>query len=238
MVEVRITYETLFDLLRREKGRNELQELSATFFVDVVTYLKEKTSMLSESTSALTSRAEHEKTKIQIKNIRKILKELYELREKKIISLAINKVKAGSNLVDTSKMLPEERQLFEETAILLTKFKQGILDHVSRMELPSIVTDKDYTKVKMHKDFAEEIEEEPKEESEEQMETQVADKSSIELEVPVASPTRMKVKFLSNLPKFMGPDKAIYGPYNREEIAELPVSVANLLMKKSRAEPV
>jgi DNA replication initiation complex subunit (GINS family) len=42
MADVKITYETLFDLLRREKNRNELQQLDPSFYLDVVSYLKEK----------------------------------------------------------------------------------------------------------------------------------------------------------------------------------------------------
>ena len=38
-----ITYDTLFDLLKREKERPDLQKLETTFFNDLVFYLKQKT---------------------------------------------------------------------------------------------------------------------------------------------------------------------------------------------------
>lgn len=251
MVEVRITYETLFDLLRREKGRNELQELSPTFFVDVVSYLKEKTASLSESKSGLTSKAEHEKINIQIKNIKKILKELYELREKKIINLAVNKVKTGSSLVDVTKMLAEERQLFEETTILMSKFKKGILGQLSIMELPSIELGGYSKEIYEVPNVEESSEEESDENSNEEepdsnydSDEEVSDSSSEIIEPKKenlssnVSPGNMKIKFLSNLPKFMGPDKIVYGPFTKEDVAEVPESVANLLLKKSRAQSV
>ena len=40
--EVNITYETLFNFLRIEKGREELQDLGDTFSQDTILYLEEK----------------------------------------------------------------------------------------------------------------------------------------------------------------------------------------------------
>jgi len=40
--EIVVTHETLFELFRREKSRDELQKLSATFFSDVASYIKSK----------------------------------------------------------------------------------------------------------------------------------------------------------------------------------------------------
>lgn len=53
-----------------------------------------------------------------------------------------------------------------------------------------------------------------------------------------ASNGSLKVKFLSNLPKFMGLDKKVYGPYDKDSTGELPSNVAELLLKKGRAELV
>jgi len=50
--QVRITYETLYELLRREKSNDELQKLDESFFRDVIEYLAERTKysrMLQES---------------------------------------------------------------------------------------------------------------------------------------------------------------------------------------------
>ena len=58
MVEVNITYETLFDLLRRERSRNELQELEETFYEDVKKYLEEKQNMLVDNGKKFTSTAD------------------------------------------------------------------------------------------------------------------------------------------------------------------------------------
>ena len=79
--EIVISYETLFELLRREKEREALQKLNDSFFEDVVNYINEKKKSLAENESS-SSFGERDKIDQQIRNIKKILKELYERREK------------------------------------------------------------------------------------------------------------------------------------------------------------
>ena len=46
--EVNITYETLYELLKREKDMTDLQKLDSSFFNDFVDYLNEKKKMLDK----------------------------------------------------------------------------------------------------------------------------------------------------------------------------------------------
>lgn len=125
-VEITVTYETLFELLRLEKNRTELQKLSPTFFGDVSSYVADKQSILSgtELKSDLFASAEREKIRVQLDNIRRLIKDLYDRREQKILSTAVNKSKTGSDIIDTSSMLPEERMLFEDFVLFLDKSRQ------------------------------------------------------------------------------------------------------------------
>lgn len=52
MGSIKITLETLYDMLRNEKKRGELQELEPAFFIDVVSYVKEKKSLLTEKSAS------------------------------------------------------------------------------------------------------------------------------------------------------------------------------------------
>ncbi len=201
MAEVLITYETLFDLLRRERSRNELQDLESTFFDDVKNYLKEKEEMLNTDDKKYTSQAEKEKIQIQIKNARKIIKELYETREKKILHLAASKVKTGSVLIKTSSLFGYEKDLYDDTIQMLQKYKGLTLKDI----VPAVV-------------------EEPKVE----IKPAKVDVESDEL----------KIKLSTNLPKFVGLDQKIYGPFNKGDVVDLPSNVANLLINKGRAETV
>lgn len=47
-----------------------------------------------------------------------------------------------------------------------------------------------------------------------------------------------KVRFISAVPKFIGTDLQTYGPFEEENIAKLPADVADLLIKKEKAEEI
>lgn len=205
--EVNITYETLYELLRREKSREELQDLHQTFFEDVINYLNEKNQILlnTEQKLDLFSSTEREKTKLQLENIKKILKEFYERREKKIINIAINKSRTGSDIIDTSSMLQEEKKLFESLVETLDNSRTNILFKLLNRKSPAA-------------------------KAEEQQITQEPPKAE--------EKTAMAVRFLKAVPKFVGKELEIYGPFEEEDIARLPNEIADVLIRKGRAEEI
>lgn len=203
MVEVNITYETLFDLLRREKSRAELQTLEKNFYEQVFEYIRTKNDALNTS-NATTSYSEKEKLKIQIKNAKKIIKELYELREKKIVLLSINKVKTGSKLINTEVMLESEKNLFDDSCKVLQKYKDSTLNFDIKNK-PRATTQTN----------------QKEEEKEKQQESK-----------------EIEVEFTVNLPKFVGQDGTIHGPYNLGETKKLPTQIAKLLIEKNKAKKI
>src|SRR3989339_611681 len=73
-----ITYETLFEILQKEKARKELQKLDEDINSSFIRYLDEKTSILNsqKSKDSIFSN-EVQKTEKQVDNIRRIIKDLY-----------------------------------------------------------------------------------------------------------------------------------------------------------------
>jgi DNA replication initiation complex subunit (GINS family) len=123
----KITYETLFDILRNEKNREELQSLDPALFEDLTAYLTEKKRLLDEAPNGeLFSNIEKEKTQKQLENAKKIIKELYERREKKLLNMAMINSRAGG-LLDKSAMLAEEKKLFDRLTNLLEIYKTDVL---------------------------------------------------------------------------------------------------------------
>ncbi|MBW2990363.1 hypothetical protein KY348_01520 [Candidatus Woesearchaeota archaeon] len=155
MVDIRITYETLFDLLRREKNREELQRLDNDFYEQVLAYLKEKREALSRKGDELFVSAEREKLKIQFQNIRRIIKELYERREKKIINMAVSRARTGSDVIDTSSLLPSEKDFFDKQVGLLISYKDNVLDAI--LHLKEFNNGKTEEKIEGKKDIIEKI---------------------------------------------------------------------------------
>ena len=233
--EINITYETLFDLLRREKGREELQDMGETFSQDVISYLEEKRKILTEDKGKLDtfSEEEKEKTKVQLENIKKILRELYERREKKILSVALYKSREPSTLVDTAVMLEYEKEFFNKTVELLNKYRGDILMNML------------YNKPKQGTQQQPEIKQEPeipqeKPQEEKPIETQPQE-SEIKKETPQESPNqkeKKKITFTHTVPKFLGRELEVYGPFEPGETAELPLELSDILIKKGRAEEI
>jgi len=208
-MEINITYETLFELLRREKTREELQKLNMSFFSDVVNYLKEKNDALILPKNDIFAAEERRKAETQMENIRNILKEFYEKREKKIISMALDMSRMSmgalnSEIIDTSAMLKEEKELFDYLVDVLNNNRKGVLYNILEAKMPDA-----------KKKEAEEKKEEEKPEQEEQKEE-------------LKEENRQKlIRFLLAVPKFVGTDLQEYGPFEKEDIAFLAQSSVN-----------
>ena len=129
--EINITYETLFEILKREKDMTDLQKLDPNFFNDFIEYLNEKKKLLKKD-DALFSYDEKKKVEKQIDNARRIIKEIYERREKKIINIALIKSRAKSNVVDTSTFLENEKRFFDEIVKVLDDFRGKNIDNIIR----------------------------------------------------------------------------------------------------------
>src|SRR3989344_1226165 len=109
--EINITYETLFEILKREKDTADLQKLDLSFFDDFVEYLNEKKKLL-EKEDSLFSYDEKKKVEKQIDNARRIIKDIYERREKKIMGIALIKSRTKSDVMDKSAFLEHEKRLW------------------------------------------------------------------------------------------------------------------------------
>lgn len=139
MPDIIITYESLYELLRREKYRADLQKIDETFYRDVVKYLQEKSAILESQSkkSSIFASTELEKTQTQLKNVIKILKELYEKRENKILQAAMF-CSRSKNSQDTSNMLPEEFALYDSLKQVFDIYRNGILCNLLESKLPEI----------------------------------------------------------------------------------------------------
>ena len=199
----------MFDIIKREKDRTELQKLDNTFFNDVVNYIKEKKKITSNE--SLFSSDEKKKVQIQIKNIRRLLKDLYDKREKKIINMALDKSRTKSDVIDISALLIEEKILFEYLVTLFNKFRAGILYNLLNVSIPAI--EKDIENVK-----------------EKEVDGKIV-KDEIKKDTKL-------VRFVNAVPKFVGKELEEYGPFEEDDIANLPNEIADVLINKDRVEEI
>lgn len=140
MTEIIITYETLYDILRREKNRPELQKLPDTFLNDLINYFQKKKEILNsqEKKKSIFTSIETQKTRKQIESIQKIIKELYERRESKIIHLALIASRSSIETEEISVMLPEEEEFYNKIIQKLNHFRENILYQLSNGDSPKI----------------------------------------------------------------------------------------------------
>jgi len=200
-----ITYEALYEILRLEKYKQELQVIDPDFLQKVVRYIREKnisidSQRLKDSVFAPLS---IKKTKKQVENAQRIMKELYEKRESKIIQLAILRSRTDNTMKGEENLLSSEKRFFDELMQILNKSRDEILNKILEGKAPNIL-------------------EEPK-------------PLKIEEKAPDENKT---IKFKEVVPKFVGEDLEVYGPFEKGQSTSLPPKIAEILIKNKRAEDI
>ncbi|MAG52986.1 MAG: hypothetical protein CMH62_03420 [Nanoarchaeota archaeon] len=195
-----ITYETLFEILQKEKSRKELQKLENNFHKNFLKYLEEKTSILtSQKSKDSIFSSEVQRTEKQVENIRRIIKDLYERRERKIVEASLFSIRSPKNSTHLeSAMLEEELNLFNGLKESLGNSRESILINLLNGKLPEM-------KAKA-------------------------------LKSKINKNNNILIKVISPVPKFVGTDNFVYGPFEKEDITSLPIKVSQILINKKRAE--
>lgn len=188
-----LTYEQLFDTLRREKSRDELQVLDPDFYAKAQGFLARQQALISGDMSLASQRAQ-----IECQNTQRILRELYDRRERKIVTLAMHKTRAEDSIVDIETLLPTERAFFDELVALLTRARKEI---VQRAPITA----------------------------------STEDSSEAEPEAPAPG---IEVRFTATVPKFVGKDMRVFGPYEEGQKDTLPEEIAQILVQKGRAQRI
>lgn len=107
-----LTYNDLYELLRKEKFSEALQALQKDFLTEVSEYFAEKREQSAMSNDLFADSVA--KTKKQLENSIAIFKELMFRRKKKLLNLVFVAAETGIMKRDYENMLPLERELFEK----------------------------------------------------------------------------------------------------------------------------
>lgn len=229
---VSLTYEKLFDLARKERTLPELQKLDKSYYADVVAYLNDKSKSFSgNKKGSLFSKSEQSISQKQLDNIQKLIKDLYIRREKKIINLAMMKSRTGSNLLDTSGLLLQEKELFHQIVSILDGHKDKTLFKLLSGSLPdgSIATP---SSVMAKSNTAQAV----KDVQRQRVDALKSSVDSVQSSSPALELSLVKVIFQNNVPKFVGKELEVYGPYSKSQTADLPSNVATVLINKGHAK--
>ncbi len=221
--EVVITYETLFELYRREKNRDELQKLDPGFFERALIYLKE----LKKTTVEVTDDALERNRSLAL-NIKKLLRDIYGRRERKIINMALIKVVTPQSIIDTATLLEHEKLLFESLCDVLKLKRLQVLSQMENNEHPA------FSLVSRASEFlssppVSSVSPPP-----------IAPAPPALSPLPSASTVdadleKIRLQFREDQPKFIGPNLEIYGPYMSGDTAELPKIIADIILETGKA---
>ena len=129
MEETNLTYESLYEILRRERTRQELQKLNNNFYNEVNNYIKDKINALEsqKQKSSIFAQKEIEKTEKQLDNAKKIIKEIYEKRESKIVQLTLSFSKT-KEVQEINELLPQEKIIFDKMINILKENRENVLN--------------------------------------------------------------------------------------------------------------
>ena len=107
-----ITYNDLYEALRKERYSEQLQPLLKDFVREVAGYIKEREGFAANSKGIFSD--ENQKNKKQLENAVSIFKELILRRKKKLLDLAFISAETGISKRDFDNMLVFERETFEK----------------------------------------------------------------------------------------------------------------------------
>jgi len=107
-----ITYNDLYEFLRKERYSEQIQILPRSFFDDVREYFEDKKQLTLKDTDLFSDSVI--KSKKQFENAISIFRELMLRRRKKLLNLAFVAAETGISKRDFENMLDFERELFEK----------------------------------------------------------------------------------------------------------------------------
>jgi len=107
-----LTYNDLYEILRKEKFNETLQPLPKNFLEDMSEYLNDKKEQSDKENSLFTDSIA--KIKKQLENSIALFKELILRRKKKLLNLVFVAAETGIMKRDYENMLSSERDLFEK----------------------------------------------------------------------------------------------------------------------------
>lgn len=123
-----ITYQEIYDILRKEKYNEALQELPDNFLRELAVYLDDKKQILNKQDTSLFSDT-LKITRKQLDNTISLIKEIFSIRNKKVLNLSFTGAITGVSKRDTENLLEHEKLLFEQTVKQLEENQKFLLKY-------------------------------------------------------------------------------------------------------------
>jgi DNA replication initiation complex subunit (GINS family) len=147
-LDVMLTYNDIYESLRKEKYSEQLQPLGKKFVSLVSQYLIEKKKTIEKDSGFFSE--DSVKLKKQLENAKDIFNELMLLRKKKILGLVFVASETGISKRDFENMLDFEKELFDK---LIANVKEA--EKKLELEFDSEVVENDMALILILEDIGE-----------------------------------------------------------------------------------
>lgn len=127
-----ITYNDLYEALRKERYNEQLQLLQKNFIPDAAEYFQEKKKIAGKEQDVFSDSVI--KTQKQLENAISIFRELLFRRKKKILQLSIVAAETGISKRDFENMLGFEKEMFEKIMETMENAEKNLKDAMAGKE--------------------------------------------------------------------------------------------------------
>jgi DNA replication initiation complex subunit (GINS family) len=208
---VDISFEEIHELLRSEKYSSDLQPLSEEQLMQICRYLESKKQLfLKQRESVLFENSPQDKLRDELDNANRALRDFYDKREKKMITRAIFTARSGSQLRDTTNMLKSEEMVYDQLVETLRKSWGNFFSYLNSkpQEKSQTVDEKPLNNV------------------------------SGEISITEQVTANLTLRFTDAVPELLDSELKRWGPFAKDQVAEVPAELAGLLMKQAKAVEV
>ena len=116
MAEETITFELIRRIQREEQRSPKLTKLPENFYQNVRNYLEQK--------RAISEKMEERRASIETKNIESLVEDIFNRRERKIVTQAVNSARVG---LTVENLTEEEREFFNQAVDVIKQRREKIL---------------------------------------------------------------------------------------------------------------
>lgn len=207
-----LSYRTLRKIQQAEKQSPQITQINKAFYQDVTTFLKQIQQRMKNEKKPQKQMLLAEESQ----NIEKIIRNIYEQREKKIILAAIAKAR-GAN-PNIKSLVTEERNLFDQLYQNIISVRKDLLFSMSEENTNDTLSEPDV------KEEDEQSHSQPNKNREQ---------SEVEKNLVVANSNPI-LRIKEDIPSFIGTDDNTY-TLNKGDIISLPSDMAKMLTDKNVA---
>ncbi|MBS3802615.1 MAG: hypothetical protein KGY65_07690, partial [Candidatus Thermoplasmatota archaeon] len=223
MDDEEITYKTLRKIQQAEKNSPQITQINKEFYDNVTVFLNQLEKRLVDEKKPQKQMLLAEESQ----NIEKIIRNIYEHREKKIMLAAISKARGGNPGI--KYLLPEEKMFFDELYHNIVLFRKKIFTNHSK----EIEPDKEATSQSKPNRSTSKTEPNAEKNTEKQDDPIHKTKNA----KPQKDNTNPILRILENIPSFVGTNNQTYTLY-KGDVISMPPDMAKMLLNKKAAKKI